>query len=83
MHRELEETVAEFVGKPAAVCFNMGYMTNASTIPAIMGKVRACVPVHSVTRWCWCCCGYHYADTDPRCWLLHARLVLGGCRRAA
>lgn len=38
VHRELEATIAEFVGKPAAIVFNMGYGTNASSIPAFMGK---------------------------------------------
>ncbi|GBG34996.1 Serine palmitoyltransferase 2 [Hondaea fermentalgiana] len=35
VHRELEEVVANFVGKPAAVVFNMGYNTNQLTLPAI------------------------------------------------
>uniref|UniRef100_K3X407 Aminotransferase class I/classII large domain-containing protein n=1 Tax=Globisporangium ultimum (strain ATCC 200006 / CBS 805.95 / DAOM BR144) TaxID=431595 RepID=K3X407_GLOUD len=38
VHVELETTVAEFVGKPAALVYNMGYATNATTIPALMGK---------------------------------------------
>lgn len=37
LHEELEKTVAEFVGKEAAIVYAMGYDTNASTIPAIMG----------------------------------------------
>jgi serine palmitoyltransferase len=37
-HQELEQTVAEFVGKPAAIVFNMGYGTNFLGIPALMGK---------------------------------------------
>mmetsp|Transcript_4121 Transcript_4121/g.8913 ORF Transcript_4121/g.8913 Transcript_4121/m.8913 type:complete len:519 (-) Transcript_4121:251-1807(-) len=35
VHRELEEEVARFVGKPAALVFNMGFNTNALTLPAI------------------------------------------------
>ncbi len=38
IHHELEEFVADFVGKEAAVVFNMGYGTNSTTIPAIAGK---------------------------------------------
>ncbi|GAB9467479.1 Serine palmitoyltransferase [Globisporangium polare] len=38
LHEELERTVAEFVGKPAAIVYNMGYATNSTTIPALMGK---------------------------------------------
>ena len=38
LHRELEETVAKFVGKEAAICYNMGYGTNSTTIPALVGK---------------------------------------------
>ena len=34
---ELEETVARFVGKPAAVCFGMGFATNSTCIPSIIG----------------------------------------------
>ncbi|OQR83269.1 serine palmitoyltransferase [Achlya hypogyna] len=37
-HEELEALVAEFVGKPAAIVYNMGYGTNAASIPALMGK---------------------------------------------
>jgi len=40
MHRlqeEMEDTVARFVGKPAAVCFGMGFATNSTCIPAIVG----------------------------------------------
>ena len=38
LHRRLERTVAEFVGKPDAIVFNMGYGTNATAIPALMGR---------------------------------------------
>ena len=37
-HKELEERVARFVGKEAAIVYAMGYGTNSSTIPAIMGS---------------------------------------------
>ncbi|KAJ0405736.1 hypothetical protein ATCC90586_007679 [Pythium insidiosum] len=38
VHEELERAVAEFVGKPAAIVYNMGYATNSTSIPALMGK---------------------------------------------
>mmetsp|Transcript_1071 Transcript_1071/g.1513 ORF Transcript_1071/g.1513 Transcript_1071/m.1513 type:complete len:531 (-) Transcript_1071:399-1991(-) len=38
IHHELEKTVARFVGKEDAVVFNMGFGTNAATIPALIGK---------------------------------------------
>lgn len=38
LHRQMEETVAAFVGKEAAICLNMGFNTNATTIPALVGK---------------------------------------------
>ena len=38
LHKQVEETVARFVGKPAALCFNMGFNTNATTIPALVGR---------------------------------------------
>jgi serine palmitoyltransferase len=37
LHEELEQTVAAYIGKEAACVFNMGYGTNASVIPALMG----------------------------------------------
>lgn len=37
-HKELEELVAEFVGKPAAITFGMGFATNSANLPALVGK---------------------------------------------
>lgn len=37
LHEELENTVAEYLQKEAACIFNMGYGTNATVIPALMG----------------------------------------------
>lgn len=39
LHTELEENVAKFVGKPAAIVFGMGYVTNSAVLPVLMGKV--------------------------------------------
>lgn len=39
LHTELEELAARFVGKPAAILFGMGYVTNSAIIPALIGKV--------------------------------------------
>ena len=33
----LEKVVANFVGKPAAIVYSMGYGTNTTSIPALMG----------------------------------------------
>jgi hypothetical protein len=38
IHAELEALVCEFLNKEACCVFNMGYGTNASTIPALVGK---------------------------------------------
>lgn len=38
LHRQLEENIAEFVGKESAFVFNMGYGTNSTVIPTLMGK---------------------------------------------
>lgn len=38
VHRDCEELVAEFVGKEEAMIFGMGYGTNSTTIPALVGK---------------------------------------------
>ncbi|CAM0907788.1 unnamed protein product [Alopecurus aequalis] len=38
LHTELEELVAHFVGKPAALLFGMGYATNSAIIPCLIGK---------------------------------------------
>jgi serine palmitoyltransferase len=36
--RDLEETVARFVGKPDAIVLGMGFATNSMIIPALIGK---------------------------------------------
>mmetsp|Transcript_32986 Transcript_32986/g.68968 ORF Transcript_32986/g.68968 Transcript_32986/m.68968 type:complete len:517 (-) Transcript_32986:929-2479(-) len=36
--RQLEERIATFVGKPAAIVFGMGFATNSTVIPALVGK---------------------------------------------
>ncbi|PHU15590.1 Long chain base biosynthesis protein 2a [Capsicum chinense] len=38
LHSELEERVANFVGKPAAIVFGMGYVTNSAILPVLIGK---------------------------------------------
>ena len=38
IHDKLEKIVADFVGKEAAIVFTMGYGTNATTIPILMGQ---------------------------------------------
>jgi hypothetical protein len=35
----LERVIAKFVGKPAAMVYGMGYATNSTTLPALIGKV--------------------------------------------
>lgn len=42
LHNELEECVANFVGKPAALVFGMGYVTNSAILPVLMEKVCEC-----------------------------------------
>jgi len=37
-HHELEEVLAAFVGKPAALLFSTGYMANMGVIQALVGK---------------------------------------------
>uniref|UniRef100_A0A2N9EH00 Aminotransferase class I/classII large domain-containing protein n=1 Tax=Fagus sylvatica TaxID=28930 RepID=A0A2N9EH00_FAGSY len=38
LHEKLEKYVANFVGKPAAIVFGMGYVTNSAILPVLMGK---------------------------------------------
>lgn len=38
LHEELEEMVARFVGKPAAMVYGMGFATNSTTLPSLIGK---------------------------------------------
>jgi 8-amino-7-oxononanoate synthase len=38
LHKELEERLAAFVGKEAALAFSTGYQTNLGTISALVGK---------------------------------------------
>ena len=35
---EVEDKIAKFVGKPAAMVFSMGFATNATSFPALVGK---------------------------------------------
>jgi serine palmitoyltransferase len=37
LHKQLEQKVADFVGKESSFVFNMGYGTNSTVIPALMG----------------------------------------------
>lgn len=38
LHREVEDIVARFLGKDDALVLNMGFNTNSTTIPALMGR---------------------------------------------
>ncbi|CAM6116275.1 unnamed protein product [Calypogeia fissa] len=38
VHEELEKMIASYVGKPAAITFGMGFATNSTTLPALVGK---------------------------------------------
>ncbi|KAJ0748052.1 putative serine C-palmitoyltransferase [Helianthus annuus] len=38
LHSELEEAVANFIGKPAALVTGMGYVTNSAILPVLIGK---------------------------------------------
>ncbi|KAG9239077.1 putative serine palmitoyltransferase 2 [Amylocarpus encephaloides] len=35
---EVEDRIAKFIGKPAAMVFSMGFSTNATSFPALVGK---------------------------------------------
>lgn len=38
LHEKVEKLVAEFIGKESSMVLNMGFNTNATTIPALMGS---------------------------------------------
>ena len=38
LHEELEEELADFVSKPAALCFTTGYQTNLGALQALAGR---------------------------------------------
>lgn len=38
LHTQLEQQIAQFLSKPAAIVLNMGYNTNATTIPALVSQ---------------------------------------------
>jgi len=40
IHKELEETVAQFIGVEAAITFGMGFATNSMNLPTLVGKVH-------------------------------------------
>ncbi len=42
-HRDLEKLLARFLGKEAAIVFGMGFATNSTNIPAIVGKVGSLI----------------------------------------
>lgn len=39
LHNELEVLVAKYIGKPAAMVYGMGYATNSTSLPVLVGKV--------------------------------------------
>ena len=46
LHEELEHMVAAFVGKPAAMVYGMGFATNSTSLPTLIGKVVSCtIPI--------------------------------------
>lgn len=53
LHIELEELVARFIRKPAALVFGMGYGTNSTVLPAILQKVISSTYL-SHRRWLTC-----------------------------
>lgn len=55
LHTELEECVADFVGKPAALVTGMGYATNSAILPSLIGKVL--LNAHSI-------CNRHIASNS-------------------
>lgn len=38
LHTDVEKLVADFVGKPSAIIFSMGYVTNSTAFSALVGK---------------------------------------------
>lgn len=38
VHEELEELVARYLHKPAALCWGMGFATNTTVLPSLVGK---------------------------------------------
>lgn len=40
LHRQVEAQVARFVGKQDAIVVSMGFATNSTTIPSLVGKVH-------------------------------------------
>ncbi|KAL0721142.1 hypothetical protein Bca4012_035741 [Brassica carinata] len=47
VHVELEECVAKYVGKHSVIVFGMGYATNSSIIPVLIGKVYVRIHIQS------------------------------------
>lgn len=39
LHEKLEQAITNFVGKPAAMVYGMGFATNSTTILTLIGKV--------------------------------------------
>lgn len=47
---QLERLVARFVGKEAAMVVSMGFATNSTTIPALVGKVGLYIGSHGMYK---------------------------------
>ena len=69
LHNDLEECVARFIGKPAAIVFGMGYATNSCILPVLIGKV--CV-IHFVSWF------YGKQSTCLWIWLVYHFCLQGG-----
>jgi len=39
LHEKLKQAIANFVGRPAAMVYGMGFATNSTTILILIGKV--------------------------------------------
>lgn len=50
LHLYMERKVAEFVGKEDAICVSMGFATNSTTIPSLVGKVTRGSVINRLTN---------------------------------
>jgi serine palmitoyltransferase len=48
LHEKLKQAIANFVGKPAAMVYGMGFATNSTTIPTLVGKVGVALQISIV-----------------------------------
>ncbi|KAJ1343956.1 hypothetical protein BSLG_001506 [Batrachochytrium salamandrivorans] len=66
LHNQVEALVAQFLGQEDAIVFSMGFATNSTCLPSLVGKVsglQSCLVNFKLTGWF---IGYFFKHNDPK-----------------